>query len=51
MATESIYCLKCRGHQAVTDAEPTTMKNGRPAMKGTCPKCGGSVFRIGGPKS
>jgi hypothetical protein len=24
------------------------MKNGKPATKGTCPKCGGSVFRIGG---
>jgi hypothetical protein len=25
-----------------------TMKNGKPAMKGVCPKCGTSVFRIGG---
>jgi hypothetical protein len=24
-----------------------TMKNGKPAWKGTCPKCGNSVFRIG----
>ena len=24
-----------------------TMKNGKPATKGTCPKCGDRVFRIG----
>jgi hypothetical protein len=25
-----------------------TMKNGKPAIQGTCPLCGGKVFRIGG---
>ena len=25
-----------------------TMKNGKPALQGTCPKCGGKVFKIGG---
>jgi hypothetical protein len=25
-----------------------TMKNGRKAMKGVCPVCGTSLFRIGG---
>jgi hypothetical protein len=24
------------------------MKNGKPAIQGTCPVCGGKVFRIGG---
>ena len=24
------------------------MKNGKPALQGTCPKCGGKVFKIGG---
>jgi DNA polymerase II large subunit len=24
------------------------MKNGKPAIQGTCPICGGKVFRIGG---
>jgi DNA polymerase II large subunit len=24
------------------------MKNGKPAISGTCPICGGKVFRIGG---
>lgn len=25
-----------------------TMKNGRPAMQGTCPVCGTKMFKIGG---
>jgi len=25
-----------------------TMKNGKPALQGTCPKCGTKVFKIGG---
>jgi len=33
------------------DAEETTLKNGRPAMKGICPNCGTKVFRIGKPPS
>ena len=27
--------------------EKITMKNGKPATKGVCPKCGTKVFRIG----
>jgi hypothetical protein len=31
------------------DEEPKqiTLKNGRPAVKGTCPVCGTKIFRIG----
>ncbi len=29
------------------DAEKVTMKNGRPATKGTCPVCGTKMFKIG----
>jgi len=35
------YCVKCRAKREIK------MKNGRPAVKGTCPKCGTKVFRIG----
>jgi hypothetical protein len=28
--------------------EKVTLKNGRPATKGTCPNCGTKMFRIGG---
>jgi hypothetical protein len=42
------YCLKCRTQREMKDSQAVTMKNGKPATKGTCPICGGSVFRIGG---
>ena len=42
-----VYCLKCRAHQEIKDAEQVAMKNGRPATKGKCSVCGGSVYRIG----
>jgi DNA-directed RNA polymerase subunit RPC12/RpoP len=42
------YCMKCRNKVEIKDAEKITMKNGKPATQGTCPKCGTKVFRIGG---
>ncbi|NWJ28249.1 hypothetical protein HX848_02465 [Marine Group I thaumarchaeote] len=41
------YCVKCRAKRDIKDPEETKLKNGRPAVKGTCPKCGTKVFRIG----
>ena len=32
----------------VQNPEKITMKNGKTALSGTCPKCGGKVFKIGG---
>ena len=43
---ESIHCLKCKVKKDVTNAEEITMKNGRPALRGTCPTCGGKVQKI-----
>ena len=43
------YCVKCRAKRDIKDPEEIAMKNGRPAVKGTCPKCGTKVFRIGKP--
>ena len=43
------YCVKCRAKRDIKDPEEITMENGRPAVKGTCPKCGTKVFRIGKP--
>ena len=43
------YCVKCRTKREIKDPEETTLKNGRPAMKGTCPECGTKMFRIGKP--
>jgi len=41
------YCVKDKQKVEIVDPQKITMKNGKPAIKGTCPKCGGSVFRIG----
>ncbi|MBI4021068.1 MAG: hypothetical protein HY369_02405 [Candidatus Aenigmarchaeota archaeon] len=42
------YCEKCKKKQEMKDAKKVTLKNGKPAMKGLCPKCGTKMFRIGG---
>jgi len=41
------YCLKCRDHRDINDAQQVTLKNGRPATRGKCSVCAGTVFRIG----
>jgi len=41
------YCVKCRTKREIKNPKPITMKNGRPATKGTCPTCGTKMFRIG----
>ena len=41
------YCFKCRTKREINDPEATTLKNGRPATKGTCGLCGTKLFRIG----
>ena len=41
------YCVKCKTKRKVKNPEETIMKNGRPAVKGTCSTCNCKVFRIG----
>ena len=41
------FCFKCRAKREIKDAQPTTLKNGRPATRGSCPQCGTRVYRIG----
>ena len=43
------YCVKCREKREIKNPQITELKNGRPAVKGTCPECGTNVFRIGKP--
>ena len=31
----------------IKDPKKVTLKNGKPATQGVCPKCGTKVFRIG----
>lgn len=42
------YCVKDKQKVEIKNAQQITMKNGKPALSGTCPKCGGKVFKIGG---
>jgi DNA-directed RNA polymerase subunit RPC12/RpoP len=42
------YCVKCKKKVEIKDPQKVTLKNKKPATKGTCPDCGTKVFRIGG---
>ncbi len=42
------YCVKCRAKRTMNNPESITMKNGKPATRGTCPSCGTKMFKIGG---
>ena len=39
--------MKCKTKVEIKDGQKITMKNKKPATKGTCPKCGTKVYRIG----
>jgi len=41
------YCFKCRSKVEIKNPMKITLKNGRPATKGVCPRCNTKVFRIG----
>ena len=40
------YCVKCKTKRIIKNPEETTMKNGRPAIRGICSICTSKVFRI-----
>ncbi len=44
------YCVKCKTKKEMQNTEQTTMKNGRKAVKGTCPTCGTGMYKILGNK-
>jgi len=44
------YCVKCKEKREIKDAQEITMKNGKPAVQGTCPVCGTKIFKIGAKK-
>ncbi len=41
------YCFKCRTKVDIRNPNSVILKNKRPAIKGVCPRCGTTVFRIG----
>lgn len=42
------YCVKCKAKREMKNPQNVTMKNGKKAVQGICPKCGTKLFRIGG---
>ena len=40
------FCVKCRKKVIIQNPEVVTLKNGRKAVKGTCPNCGTAVYRF-----
>ncbi|WP_255465049.1 DUF5679 domain-containing protein [Nitrosopumilus sp. b3] len=40
------YCVKCKSKRIIENPKDTTMKNGRPAIRGICSVCKCKVFRI-----
>ncbi len=43
------YCVKCRAKREMKNPTPITLKNGRPAIRGICPRCGARMSRLGKP--
>lgn len=41
------YCVKEKAKHEMVNPQSITMKNGKPAMTGTCSSCGTKMFRIG----
>ena len=42
-----MYCVKCRTKREASNPEQVTMKNGRKALRGTCPNCGTKFHKWG----
>lgn len=40
------YCVRCKTKREMADARTVTLKNGAPALQGTCPVCGTRLSRI-----
>lgn len=45
------YCVNCKAKTPMHMPEQIKMRNGKPAIKGNCNKCGGAVFKIGLPNT
>ncbi len=41
------YCMKGKHKVEMKDAKQITMKNGKPAIQGSCPEHGTKMFKIG----
>ncbi len=44
------YCVKCRAKREIKNPQEVVLKNGRKAIKGVCPVCGTTLYKILGKK-
>ncbi|MEM2006801.1 MAG: DUF5679 domain-containing protein [Sulfolobales archaeon] len=44
------FCVKCRAKKDLKSPEEVILKNGRRAIRGTCPTCGTTVYVFMGSK-
>ena len=47
VASDQIYCFKCRSKTDTLETQEEVLKNGRPALTGQCAVCGTKKFRMG----
>src|SRR5215216_6243358 len=45
--TLEAYCVKCKTKREIANAQPTFTSRGTPGVKGNCPVCGTTLFRMG----
>lgn len=41
------YCFKCKEKRPMQDPKPEWAANGTPGTRGTCPVCGGAIYKAG----
>ncbi|MFN2137190.1 MAG: type I DNA topoisomerase [Candidatus Promineifilaceae bacterium] len=41
------YCFKCKEKRIMVDPSPEWSATGSPGTRGTCPVCGGTIYRMG----
>lgn len=41
------YCFKCKEKRPLQDPKPEWAANGTPGTRGTCPVCGGTIYKAG----
>jgi DNA topoisomerase-1 len=41
------YCLKCKEKRIMVDPKPEWSANGSPGTRGSCPVCGGTIYKMG----
>lgn len=44
------YCVKCKSKREMKEPKEVKLKNGKPAVSGTCSSCGTKMFKIGAAK-